>query len=344
MKNVKVVSIVALLLVFALAFAACTATDNNPTPPGQGEVTSSANEPDPAPPANDDSDRPIKVGFAQTGNTHPWRITQTNDIKRVAEERGFDFVWVDAQEDTAKQVQNVEELINQGIDYLFFDPREYEGSHAALMVAKEAGIPTIVVDRQVRGEPGVDFITMIGSSFVFQGQLAGEWLRDQTGGETNIVQIQHIMGSSVDIDRTKGFAEIIDQEPGMTIVASQYGNSERDEGQKVMENILQSHQGQFDSIYSQSDESTVGVVMALKGVGLDPADFIIISTDGGKEAIQMILDGTIGATVTCSPFYGNILFDWLERIIAGETVPTEIIVDDFVIDSTNAAEEILRAY
>lgn len=291
------------------------------------------------------ADAKIKVGFSQTGNAHPWRIMQTEDLKATAEARGYEFVWTDAQEDTAKQIQNVEELINQNIDYLIFDPREVEASYAAVEKAKEAGVPVIVVDREVKGEAGVDFITTIASDFEKEGRMAAEWIKENVEGDIKIVEISHIIGSSAEIGRSAGFHEVVDADPNMTIIASQTGNAVRAEAQKVMENLLQSHMGEFNVVFTHADDMAIGIVQAIKGAGLVPGeDIIVVAIDGMKEAVQMVVDGEIGCIVTCSPYYGEIVFDTLDKIVAGEQVPEQITVEDYIIDATNAVEELEKAY
>lgn len=73
-------------------------------------------------------------------------------------------------------------------------------------------------------------------------------------------------------------------------------------------------------------------------------DIIVVAIDGMKEAVQMVVDGEIGCIVTCSPYYGEIVFDTLDKIVAGEQVPEQITVEDYIIDATNAVEELEKAY
>lgn len=339
MKLHKLISLCMAILVVLTMVTACGG--NAPAADAEKEPATENTESS----TSDTAETKIKVGFSQTGNAHPWRIMQTNDLQASAEARGYEFVWTDAQEDTAKQIQNVEELINQGIDYLVFDPREYDASYAAVEKAREAGVPVIVVDREVKGEVGTDFITTIASDFEKEGRMAAEWLQNNVEGEIKIVEISHIIGSSAEIGRSAGFHEVVDADPNMTIVASQTGNAVRAEAQKVMENLLQSHMGEFNVVFTHADDMAIGIVQAIKGAGLVPGeDIIVVAVDGMKEAVQMVVDGEIDCIVTCSPYYGEIVFDTLDKIVAGEQVPEKIVVEDYIIDKTNADEELLKAY
>ena len=287
----------------------------------------------------------IRIGFSQTGNQVGWRIAQTNSILDEAEARGYEMVYTDAQEDTQQQIEDVQYIISQGVDYLIFDPREYEASAAALEIANEAGVPVIVVDREVTGVAGADFVTLIAPDIYWEGKTAGEWLRDARDGKARIVEITGTPGSSAMIDRQKGFMEIVNAEEGMQIVTSESGNFTREEAQRTMEGIIESIPGQFDTIFVHNDDMAIGVLQALKAAGIMPGkDVMVIGIDGQKEAVQAIIDCEMACTVTCSPAYGPIVFDTIEQLINGETVPESIVMPDYVIDSTNAPEELDKAF
>ena len=323
---------ITLLLVFAIFI---TLTGCNITAAENSTTTSGSER----------TDGVIRIGFSQTGNQVGWRIAQTNSILDEAEVRGYEMVYTDAQENTQQQIEDVRYIISQDVDYLIFDPREYEASAAALEIAKEAGVPVIVVDREVKGVAGVDFVTLIAPDIYWEGKAAAEWLRDARGGQARIVEITGTPGSSAMIDRQKGFMEIVGAEEGMLIVTSESGNFTREEAQKAMESIFESIPGQFDTIFVHNDDMAIGVLQALKAAGIMPGkDVMVIGIDGQKEAVQAIIDGEMACTVTCSPAYGPIVFDTIEQLISGGKVPESIVMPDYVIDSTNAPAEIDRAF
>ena len=287
----------------------------------------------------------IKIGFSQTGNQVGWRIAQTTSIVEEGEARGYEIVYTDAEEDTEKQIADVQDILTQGVDYLIFDPREYEASAAVLDIAKEAKVPVVVVDRDVVGEPGVDYVALIAPDFVWEGQQAAEWLRDARNGQARIVEITGTPGSSAMIDRQNGFMQVISEEEDMVIVASETGNFTRSEAQKTMENIIHTMAGQFDTIFVHNDDMAIGVLQALKAAGIMPGqDIMVIGIDGQKEAVQAIIDGEMACTVTCSPDYGPIVFDTIEKLLSGDPVSLHIVMPGYVIDTSNAAQELDSAF
>src|SRR3954451_8032616 len=145
------------------------------------------------------------VGFSQMEHNNPWRLAQTASMKDEAAKRHHELVVTDAQGQTSRQVSQVEDLVARRVNLILLAPREYEGLAPALQAAKAANIPVILVDREAEGTPGEDYVTFLGSNFVQQGERAGAWLAQQTGGTAQIVELTGTPGSSVAIDRARGF-------------------------------------------------------------------------------------------------------------------------------------------
>ena len=285
------------------------------------------------------------VGFSQMGHDNPWRMAQTQSLREEAAKRGYELVVTDAQDQTAKQVADVEDLIARRVDVILLAPREYEGLTPALEAAKAANIPVILVDREAEGVPGEDFVTFLGSNFVEQGRRAAEWLVKETGGQAGIVELTGTPGSSVAADRAKGFREVIAQHPGMRILASQTGEFSRATGQRVLQNIAQSLGRQITAVYAHNDEMALGAIQALKAAGFEPGEDVkIVSIDGQRAALEAIERGELGATVESNPRFGPIAFDTIEEIRRGERIPTKKLITDRFFDRTNAAQFVTEAY
>lgn len=287
----------------------------------------------------------IRVGFSQMDNNGAWRVVETEDMKAVAEERGYELVYADAQSQTSKQLSDIEDLVAQGVDYLVIAPKETTGLERGLEAAKEAGIPVILIDRSHEGVPGEDYVTYIASDFVYQGYECGQALAEALGGEGKIVVIEGQPGGSDAIERQEGFDQAMEEYPDMEIIASQPGEYSRSKAQSVMESYLQTYGDEIDGVYSHDDEMAQGAITAIEAYGLKAGEDIkIVGIDGQKSAIQAIIDGKMTAVVTCSPRFGTIVFDTIERIMAGEEIEEYIQLEDYVIDSSNAEEELENGF
>ncbi len=288
-----------------------------------------------------------KVGFAQTESNNPWRIAQTNSMKAEAEKLGYQLVYTDAAGSAAKQVADVNSMIAQGVDVIFLAPREEKPLIPAVMAAKKAGIPVILLDRNVDqslAKAGEDYVTFIGSDFIAEGKRVAEWLAKNANGKSKIIELEGTTGSSPANDRKKGFDEAIAAAGGFEILASQTGDFARDKGRQVAEALLQAHPD-ADIVYAHNDEMAIGAIAAIEAAGKVPGkDILVLSIDGGKEAVQAVIDGTIAVVVECNPRFGPKGFEIMQKYAAGEKIEPKVINDDKLYDPSNAAAELANAY
>src|SRR5262245_46415567 len=288
-----------------------------------------------------------KVGFAQTESNNPWRLAQTASMQGEAKKRGWQLVYTDAAGSAAKQVADVNSMIAQGVDLIFLAPREEKPLIPAIKAAKNAGIPVILLDRNVDAslaKAGEDYVTFIGSNFIEEGQRVADWLVKNANGKTTIIELEGTTGSSPANDRKKGFDDVIAKNPEFKIVASQTGDFARDKGRQVAETLLQAHPD-ANVIYAHNDEMAIGAISAIEAAGKVPGkDILILSIDGGKEAVQGIVDGKIAAVVECNPRFGPKAFDTAVAYASGEKLPDKIINPDQFYDASNAAQLLGTAY
>lgn len=287
----------------------------------------------------------IKVGYSQHSSAVSYRIKQSESIEDEAKEKGYNLIFTNAQDDTARQTSDVEDMVAQNVDYIAMSPRDYEGASAALDAAKNAGIPVILIDRLAAGEPGEDFVTALLANSILEGEQAGDWVVEATDGKVSIVELTGTTGSSAANDRSEGFHNSIDQHPDMEVIVSQTADFSRLRGQEVMENIIESHGDKIDVVYAHNDEMAIGAINALKSAGYKVGeDVLIVGIDGQIDAFQLIQAGEYNATVFSSPYFGPMLFDVIADLEAGKEVDTEVYMEGMVIDKTNVEEEMDLAY
>jgi ribose transport system substrate-binding protein len=288
-----------------------------------------------------------KVGFAQTESNNPWRLAQTASMRDEAKKLGHQLVYTDAAGSAAKEVADVNSMIAQGVDLIFLAPREEKPLVPAIMNAKKAGIPVILIDRnvdQTLAQAGRDYVTFIGSDFIEEGGRAAAWLIQATGGKARIIELEGTTGASAANDRKKGFDAAIKAQSGMQIVASQNGDFTRDKGRQVAETLLQAHPD-ATAIFAHNDEMALGAIAALQGAGkVAGKDVLIVSCDGEKEAVQAIIDGKIGATCECNPRFGPKAFATMQAFANGETIPGFIKNVDQFYDASNAKQLLDTAF
>jgi ABC-type sugar transport system substrate-binding protein len=288
-----------------------------------------------------------KVGFAQTESNNPWRLAETASMQDEAKKLGYQLVYTDAAGSAAKQVADVNSMIAQKVDFIFLAPREEKPLVPAIMAAKKAGIPVLLIDRNVDqslAKAGEDYLAFVGSNFVEEGQRVADWTIKTTGGKGKIIELEGTVGSSPANDRKKGFDETIAAKaPDMTILASQSGDFNRDKGRQVFETLLQAHP-EVTVVYAHNDEMAIGAIAATEAAGKVPGkDILFVSIDGEKDAVQAIIDGKLGATCECSPRFGPKAFEIMRDYADGKPIPPVIINPDRFFDASNAKEMLARA-
>jgi ribose transport system substrate-binding protein len=288
-----------------------------------------------------------KVGFSQNASNNPWRLAETASVKAEAEKRGDTLVYTDAANSGDKQVSDVQSMIAQKVDVILLAPITEKALVPAVLQAKAACIPVVLIDRDVDhtlAGPNKDYVTFIGSDFAQQGKRVADWLIQATGGKAKIIELEGTTGASPAILRKKGFDDEIKSQSGMQILASQDGDFNRDTGRKVMATLLQAHPD-VTAVYAHNDEMAIGAIAALKAAGRHPGkDVIITSIDGEKDALNAIINGEEGTSVQSSPFFGPVSFDTIDQYAGGTKLPDWIVVKDMQFTKDNAQQNLANSF
>ena len=274
-------------------------------------------------------DGPLKIGFAQIGSESDWRVGNTVSIQEAVAAEGWDIIFVDANQQQPVQIAALRDFITQGVDYIGFAPVVETGWDQVMQEIKDAGIPVVMLDRNIEMPNRDDFYeTWIGANFVDEGIRAAGWLisylehTGQAGNPINVVELQGTVGSSPMLHRQQGFADTIAAHPNITISASQSGNFETDGGKQIMESFLAQQGNDIDVVFAHNDNMAIGAIQAIREYGLDPGvDIIIIGIDAIKLAFEAIIAGDMNATIECSPLLGPQFVEAIKALERGETLP-----------------------
>jgi ribose transport system substrate-binding protein len=289
------------------------------------------------------------VGFSQSeAEANPFRIAETQSIRDEAEAVGVErLLTTNANSDLSKQIADIQDMLAQGAEALIVAPLNSDGLEPALDAAREQGVPVLTIDRKVNATHCEDYVAFIGSDFYQQGERAAQAMIEATGGEGQVAILLGAPGNNVTDQRLAGFVDVVEAEaPGLEIVAQQTGNFVREEGQEVMEQLIQANP-EITAVYAHNDEMALGAIVALKDAGRDPGpggDVVVVSVDGTRNAVQAIVDGDIDAVIESNPRFGPLAFETLERFLAGEPIPEAIVIEDREYDESNAESELDTAY
>jgi simple sugar transport system substrate-binding protein len=280
----------------------------------------------------------LLLGFSQIGSESAWRIGNTKDIEEQASAYGVSLMLENANQKQENQIDAIRRFIAYKVDVIAFSPIVEEGWDNVLREAKEAGIPVILVDRDISTETEGLTTCLIGADFYAEGVMAGEYLirkADALGLEqVNIVEITGTENSTPMRQRQAGFLDAISGDERMCVLESIDGDFLKSRGAECMRYLLETYGEDIDVVYSHNDEMTLGALPEIESAGFVPgSDMIIISIDGGQEAIDVLKSGKINCVVECTPKLGKELMETALKLKAGEPVealihPTEEIFTD----------------
>ena len=288
--------------------------------------------------SNQESDSSLILGFSQIGSESAWRIGNTKDIEDQAQNYGVNLMFENANQKQENQIAAIRRFIAYKVDVIAFSPIVEEGWDNVLTEAKDAGIPVILVDRDISTQKEGLTTCLIGADFYNEGVMAGEYLirkADSLGLEhVNIVEITGTENSTPMRQRQAGFADAIANDSRMTVLESIDGDFLKSRGAECMRYLLDTYGDSIDVIYSHNDEMTLGALPEIEKAGFAPGkDIIIISIDGGQEAIDVLKEGRINCVVECTPKLGKEVMETAIKLKAGEEVnevihPVEQVFSD----------------
>jgi ribose transport system substrate-binding protein len=265
-----------------------------------------------------DSMKDVKVGVSISTLNNPFFVSLKDGIEKEAKEKGMKVTVVDAQDDTAKQISGIEDLILQEVDVLLVNPTDSAAITSAVQDANDAGIPVITIDRS--SDEG-DIETFIASDNVAGGEMAAEYLVKELGEKAKVVELEGVSGASATRERGKGFHNIADKQ--LDVLTSQTAEFDRTKGLNVMENILQGN-NDIQAVFAHNDEMALGAIEAIKAAG---KDIIVVGFDGNDDALKAVETGELKATIAQQPaLIGEEAVNAAEKILKGDKVDDTISV------------------
>ncbi|WP_459995879.1 D-ribose ABC transporter substrate-binding protein [Marinitoga arctica] len=238
----------------------------------------------------------IKIGLSLSTLNNPFFVELRNGALQEAVNQGADIVVVDAQDKPYKQLNDIEDLIQQKVDLIIVNPTDSDAIVTAVEEANDAGIPVITVDRAANGGK---VILHIASDNVAGGAMAAKYIADLLNGKGNVVELVGIPGTSAARDRGKGFETELKNYPGLKLIAKQTANFNRAEGLSVMENLLQAYPD-IDAVFAQNDEMALGAIEAIKSEG-KLGKIVVVGFDAIPDAVNAVKKGEMAATVAQQP-------------------------------------------
>lgn len=256
-----------------------------------------------------------------------------DEIRSVVESNGDILVTRDAALNKDRQMQQIYEFIKLKVKAIFINPVDWKQIKPALVAAKKAGIPVIVVDTPVYDNKLVD-CTVISDNYDAGVQCAKYLMKIKP--KANIMLIEHSEAKS-GIDRIKGFVDTIHNNKQYKIVAEGDSEGQLDKAMPLVNNLIKKHPD-VDAIMALNDPSALGALAALKENRL-LGKVMVFGVDGSPEAKTMIRDGFMTATSAQFPNkMGHIAAEKAYDILKGKKLKKDVIVPITLISKENVLQ------
>jgi len=241
----------------------------------------------------------IRIGVAMALFDDVWLTLVRDAMTKWAKDHpDVELTIVDANNDTNKQVGQVENFLAQGMDAIVILPVDTAATGPMTKAVVKAGKPLVYVNRKPLNLP--KGVVYCGSNSIEAGIMNMEELGKCMGGKGNLAILMGELSNEAAIGRTDGIKKTVKEKfPDIKIVREQTGNWKRAQGKTIMENWLASGQ-EINGVASNNDEMALGALQAIKAAG-KLGKICVGGTDGSRDALASMDKGELNNTVFQDP-------------------------------------------
>ena len=263
------------------------------------------------------------IGYILSDLANPFFVTLEEGIKTECEANGFECVGYDSANDAAKDLENMDTLIQLGVSAILYNPVDSETGVAVVEKANEAGIPVLTIDRSVNGG---EVVCHIASDNVYGAEIGCQFILEKLGeAGGQVAEIQGMAGASAANERHEGFENIMGAAENIEVVSSQIGDWDQTKAQEIMTNVLTASP-EVKAVFCANDNMALGAIEACKIAGRE--DIVIVGFDAIDDAVAAVEEGTLAATIQQLPGQiGVVGVQNAVKVLNGEAVDAFIGVE-----------------
>ena len=238
-----------------------------------------------------------KMAIIVSTLNNPWFVFLSETASAKAKSLGYETKVFDSQNNTALESDHFENAISAGYSAILFNPTDAAGSVANVTKAKTAGIPVFCMDREINA-PDIATSQILSDSYTGCVEL-GKYFVQTLNRKGKYVELLGIVSDNNTWNRSKGFHSIVNNYPGLQMVAQQSAEFDRNKALEVLESILQAHPD-INAVFCGNDAMAMGAYQALVAAG--KANTVkVFGFDGAEDAVRAVKEGKIAATAMQFP-------------------------------------------
>lgn len=265
-----------------------------------------------------------KIGLSISNAANPFFASLQQGAMRAADLFGVQLSVVDARDDDAQQLLDLQTFIQTPVDLIVLNPTNAETVVPALEMADSSGIKVITVDRKAARDDLV--VSHVASDNVAGGRMAGEYIAAQLQNRGAILELEGIPGTSAAHERGQGFNEVVKTLPDLRVAFREVGYFNREKARAATARLLQEGQV-FDAVFAHNDQMILGAIDAFDA-DKHAKRPVFVGFDAIPEAFDAIAQKTLDATIAQKP--ENMGWKAVEsavRLLRDDTLYKEIMVD-----------------
>jgi len=273
----KFLAVLLLVVLVASMFAGCGAKEEPATGAPVEEATG------------------VKIGVTLASFDDTFLVYMMDGMKAYQDTLSdTEITYVDAKEDAAKQLEQVENFITQGMDSVVVVPVNTEATAPIKEACVAAGVNLVYVNRLPANLP--EEVVFVGSQSIDAGIFQMEFVGEKLEGKGNVVIMMGKLDNEAAIKRTEGNKQVIAEKyPDIKVIKEQTAKWSRAEGMSLMENWLSSGDD-IAAVLCNNDDMALGAIQALEAAGL-LEEVIVAGVDATPDAIAEVKSGKLDVTV-----------------------------------------------
>ncbi|MCD5347547.1 ABC transporter substrate-binding protein [Agromyces sp. H3Y2-19a] len=283
------------------------------------------------------------VALVSKGFQHQfWQAVKTG-AEQAAEEFDVEitFEGPDTEADVDQQIQMLQTALDKSPAAIGFAALDSQAAGPLLQQAKDSNIPVIAFDSGVESDIP---LTTAATDNLAAAAEAAKHMAEAVGHEGKVALVVHDQTSVTGQQRRDGFVSYMEEnEPNIEIVDVQYGGGDQAKSADLAKAIIAAHPD-LKGIYGSNEGSAIGVVQAVKELGIDPAKLAVVGFDSGKAQMDAIRDGLMLGAITQNPIgIGYETVKAAVEAIDGEELPKTIDTGFYWYDASNIDDEEIQA-
>ena len=276
------------------------------------------------------------IGVSVADQKSLFYVAEVAGIRAEAKKQGVTVKVTSANNDSDEQVNQVNDLLTQQVGALIFTSQDSTAAAAGVRAANQDDVPVIAVDQRPENGDG-KLATYIATDSVKAAYDLCTWMFDQNGNKGQLAILHGVLGSTAEIQRTKGCEKALKENPKVKVVAEETANWDETQAYKASQNILTAHP-KLDMVFGESDAMGMGAAKAAKAAN---RQIFSVGIDGFPTMFDAVKKGLTDATMAQQPYHMGRLA--VQNAIAlmngkGDNIPAEQYQDTVLINSKTVGD------